>query len=172
MSFKEVKSDPTGARKTFETGAVRDTGGGKGRFDLIPSYPILRLAQHYENGAVKYSDRNWEKGIPLHCFMNSAEHHINLFKEGDRSEDHLAAVLWNIAGYLWTEKEIREGRLPQALWTVPWGDSTGKVQIKLVPPPGLKVVFLPEQDKLYTICLTCARPIWPAPNHCTCSGAV
>lgn len=110
-------------REKYQTGAVRQPSTGKGRFDLVPAYPHKRLAQHYENGAVKYADRNWEKGIPLGRFMDSAERHIQQFKDGDRTEDHLAAVLWNIYGYLHTEREIREGRLPQELRTVPWSDS-------------------------------------------------
>src|ERR1700687_4466193 len=102
-AFSSVKSTGTKHQK-FATGAVRDAAEGKGRFDLIPGYPMKRLAQHYENGAKKYADRNWEKGIPLHRFMDSAERHLNAFKDGDREEDHLAAIIWNIAGYIWTER--------------------------------------------------------------------
>ena len=121
--FGEVR-DHGGERQTTLTGGEREASSGKGRFDLIPAYPLLRLAQHYENGAKKYADRNWEKGLPLGRFLDSAERHINQFKDGDRSEDHLAAVLWNVAGYIWTEREIEEGRLPKELATVPWPPST------------------------------------------------
>lgn len=107
----------------FVTGAVREATTGRGRFDLIPAYPIKRLAQHYEAGAKKYADRNWEKGIKLARFLDSAERHINSFKDGDRTEDHLAAILWNVCGYLWTEREIGEGRLPAELSNVPWEPS-------------------------------------------------
>lgn len=117
------KLPDSGARQQFVGGAVREPSTGKGRFDLVPAYPILRLAQHYENGAVKYADRNWEKGIPLGRFLDSAERHLNMLKDDDRSEDHLAAVLWNIAGYIWTEREIMVGRLPTSLWNVPWTSS-------------------------------------------------
>ena len=105
------------------TGAVRAASTGKGRPDLIPAYPIKRLAVHYENGALVHADRNWEKGLPLHRFLESAERHILDFKDGERGEDHLAAVLWNIAGYIWTEREIAYGRLPEELRDVPWEDS-------------------------------------------------
>jgi hypothetical protein len=125
MGFNDVKKSAE-APRVFETGAVRAREAGKGRFDLLPPYPLLRLAQHYENGANKYNDRNWERGLPLHCFQDSAERHMAQFKDGNREEDHLAAVLWNVAGYIWTEREIREGRLPDSLYTVPWPDSTGE----------------------------------------------
>jgi hypothetical protein len=68
-------------------------------------------------------DGNWEKGIPLSRFLHSCESHLGKFKDGDRKEDHLAAVLWNMYGYVWTEREIREGRLPKTLRDVPWADS-------------------------------------------------
>ena len=32
-------------------------------------------------------------------------------------------LIENIFGYIWTEREIREGRLPITLRTVPWPDS-------------------------------------------------
>src|SRR5215469_10467374 len=39
---------PPQAKKTFETGAQRQEAEGKGRFDLLPVYALLRLARHYE----------------------------------------------------------------------------------------------------------------------------
>jgi hypothetical protein len=121
--FNSVKDDG-GEKKASVTGGLREVASGKGRFDLVPPYPIQRLAKHYENGAVKYGDRNWEKGLELGRFIDSAERHMSQFKDGDRTEDHLAAILWNICGYIWTEREIQESRLPAALSTVPWQPST------------------------------------------------
>lgn len=43
--------------------------------------------------------------------------------DNDRSEDHLAAIMWNIAGYIHTEKKILEGKLPKELYDVPWDPS-------------------------------------------------
>ncbi len=107
----------SGQRAKFETGAVRDCSDGKGRFDLITPIGLKRLAQLYERGIKKYGARNWEKGIPLWRFLDSAERHINDFKTGDRSEDHLAAVAWNALGYIHTEEMIRQGKLPPSLAT-------------------------------------------------------
>lgn len=120
--FDRVKD--SGERQDFETGAHRDSSSRKGRYDLIPPYPLRRLAVHFENGAVKYGDRNWEKGIPLGRYMDSAIRHINTFREGDRSEDHLTAATWNLLCYVHTEREIAQGRLPDALNDVPWLIST------------------------------------------------
>jgi hypothetical protein len=100
--FNEVKD--SGAREEFETGARRDTQDGKPRFGLIPAYPLRRLAMHYTNGAKKYGENNWTKGILASRTWESLERHIEAYKEGDKSEDHLAAVAWNAFALIWTEK--------------------------------------------------------------------
>lgn len=120
--FTEVK-DHGGERQRFGFGGERESASGKGRFDLLPMCAIRRLAQHYENGAKKYATRNWERGLPLSRFIDSAFRHLGDFMEGDRSEDHLAAILWNISGYIWTEKMISAGKLPADLNDTPWPPS-------------------------------------------------
>ena len=93
----------SGERTEFETGAVRDMHTGKGRYDLLPMCVIDRLAKHYEAGALKYSDRNWEKGIPAHSFADSAMRHFCKYMDGWDDEDHLIAAIWNLCGLAWTE---------------------------------------------------------------------
>ncbi|MDE3073822.1 MAG: hypothetical protein KGJ86_00200 [Chloroflexota bacterium] len=118
MPFDSVKD--SGSRQEFETGSVRDTREGKGRYDLIPTYPHKRLAQHYENGAKKYGDRNWEKGQPLMRYIDSAERHLENLKAGLTDEDHASAAVWNIYAYEETERRIDTGELPLALDDRPW----------------------------------------------------
>ena len=60
-NFDSVKD--SGERRSFPTGSVRDVRTGKGRYDLLPVLAIRRLAKHTENGALKYGDRNWERGM-------------------------------------------------------------------------------------------------------------
>lgn len=105
----------SGARQTFTTGSVRDTRDGKGRFDLITPIGLKRLACHYENGAQKYGERNWEKGQPVSRFLDSAIRHLYAYLAGDRSEDHLAAAAWNAMGAIHVEAECLAGRLPAEL---------------------------------------------------------
>jgi hypothetical protein len=143
----------SGARREFDSGAVRDIQEGKGRCDLIPlldvgmmmndviiarigqftetgkvpyleealrffanihydmnfqdktpNYAdmILDVAIHYEEGCVKYGERNWERGIPVHCFIDSGVRHYLKFLRGDKDERHDRAFVWNILGALWT----------------------------------------------------------------------
>lgn len=105
----------SGKRQEFETGSVRDTREGKGRYDLIPYEPHRRLAVHYENGAKKYGDRNWEKGQNLMRFLDSATRHLEELKAGFTNEDHAAAAIWNLYGFIATQQWIKEGKLPKEL---------------------------------------------------------
>ena len=69
---------------------------------VSPHQAILELAKHYEDGCRKYGERNWEKGILLHCFIDSAIRHYLKFLDGQTDERHDRAVLWNLYGALWT----------------------------------------------------------------------
>jgi len=113
QEFSEVKD--SGKRQEFDTGSKRDTRDGKGRYDLIPAYALSRLARHYENGATKYGDRNWEKGQPLGRYLDSMIRHAFKYLGGSRDEDHLAAVAWNALAYMETEYRIGKGILPPEL---------------------------------------------------------
>jgi len=113
MNFTSVND--SGKREEFTTGSVRDTRDGKGRYDLISTIALKRLAQHYENGAKKYGDRNWEKGQNLSRYLDSTIRHLFSFLAGDRSEDHLSAAAWNTFAIIHTEQLIKEGKLPKEL---------------------------------------------------------
>lgn len=69
---------------------------------------LTDAAKQYEAGAKKYSDRNWEKGIPSHCFISSAISHYLRHTRGDNSEPHGRAFVWNVLGALWTHKHYPE----------------------------------------------------------------
>ena len=109
----------SGERKVFETGAQRDMSEGKGRYDLISPIFTKRLAVVMEKGANKYSARNWEKGMPLSRFIDSAKRHIDQFLEGKRDEDHAAQAAFNLMGLIHTEEMIKRGILPAELNDLP-----------------------------------------------------
>lgn len=109
------KVTDSGQRQEFSTGSVRDTQTGKGRYDLLPVRALRRLARHYENGAAKYGDRNWEKGQPLCRYLDSALRHTFAVLEGKSDEDHAAAAAWNMMGFIETAERIEAGLLPADL---------------------------------------------------------
>ena len=137
----------SGARREFESGAVRDIQEGKGRCDLLPldvvaevmsdrtlelisafkdtgnhecliyvlddiaSDPflyetkadmLLEVSVHFEDGAKKYGEYNWQKGIPVHCYIDSAVRHYLKHLRGDVDEYHDRAFVWNILCCIWT----------------------------------------------------------------------
>lgn len=142
----------SGARREFETGAVRDIQEGKGRCDLMPLDIVgkymddlvllsigrfqetgdvvylytalnhfekvgktskedlmLEVAVHFEQGAKKYGERNWQKGLPVSCYIDSAVRHYLKLLRGDKDERHDRAFVWNILCCIWTVKHINRG---------------------------------------------------------------
>lgn len=66
----------------------------------------LEVAKHFEDGAIKYGDRNWEKGIPEERYIDSAVRHYLKYKRGDVDERHDRAFAWNIVCLIWTHTHI------------------------------------------------------------------
>ena len=149
-NFPYIKD--SGARREFETGAVRDIQEGKGRCDLMPldviglwykthhgpnrdeyyvfeslgkfvefgdhlflcsalsnvnmskdpSTMFLEVSKHFEEGCKKYGENNWQKGIPTHCYIDSAVRHYLKYLRGDKDESHDRAFCWNILCCIWT----------------------------------------------------------------------
>lgn len=109
------KVQDSGTRTAFGTGSQRDTQDGKGRYDLIPTSMLHRLAQHYENGAVKYGENNWQKGQSLAQYFGSAMRHLLAIRDADLSEDHFAAAIWNIAAMIHHVDAMLDDTLPVEL---------------------------------------------------------
>jgi len=110
----------SGKREGFDSGSIRDSREGKGRYDLISPFALKRIAVHYENGAKKYADRNWEKGQPIMRYFDSAVRHLFTWVTDKlcgrpHAEDHLAAAAWNVMAMLDHEERIAIGRLPTGI---------------------------------------------------------
>lgn len=110
----------SGARTQYSTGAVRDASVGKGHFHSIPPIALRRVAKRYEDGAVKYCKNNYMLGIPLSHYEDSLYRHLLAWAEGDEAEDHAGAIIWNAVTMVWTDEEIKAGRLPAELDDLPY----------------------------------------------------
>lgn len=109
----------------FDTGALREDKTGKGRCDLLPMCALLRLSKHYEAGTAEHGERNWEKGLPMHSFLDSAIRHIFKYMDGQTDEDHLCAAAWNILGAMWTEEKKPEMMdIPTRFKTIDMGNGS------------------------------------------------
>lgn len=105
MTTEEFIVEDSGQREHFTSGAVRDTQEGKTRYDLISPYALRRIGDHMTKGALKYGERNWEKGMPRSRFIASALRHLYKWIMGSREEDHLAAVCFNIMAIMHFEEQ-------------------------------------------------------------------
>lgn len=68
---------------------------------------LLEVSKHFEEGALKYGDNNWQKGIPVDCYMDSAIRHYLKYLRGDTDEPHDRAFVWNLMCCIW-EVDHRE----------------------------------------------------------------
>lgn len=69
---------------------------------------LLEVSKHFEEGAKKYGENNWQKGLPVHCYINSAVRHYLKFLREDKDEPHDRAFCWNIMCAIWTCKHKPE----------------------------------------------------------------
>ena len=117
--MEQFELKDSGKRQEFGTGAVRDTQENKGRYDLISPIALKRLALILQKGMTKYGARNWEKGMPLSRYMDSALRHLNQKLEGNVDEDHVSQAMFNIMAFIHTEEMINRGVLPADLNDLP-----------------------------------------------------
>ena len=63
---------------------------------------LLEVAKHFEEGAKKYGENNWQKGIPVHSYIDSAIRHLLRYWNNENDERHDRAFCWNILCAIWT----------------------------------------------------------------------
>ena len=78
-----------------------------------PSYSsiydmLLDLSVHFAEGCKKYGENNWQKGIPLKSYMNSAIRHLLKHIDGWTDERHDRAFCWNLICAIWTKEMLPE----------------------------------------------------------------
>jgi len=111
----------SGVREEYANGFVRDTEEGKPDlteplrllyarpdlaalisrpgFDLLPVEGLERWADHMDKGAQKYGRDNWRQARGLVAktrFLRSLVRHVAQYITGDRTEDHAAAICFNV----------------------------------------------------------------------------
>lgn len=97
--FTNINDYVRNGDKQFLAEAIREFS--KTRYGDLHT-AMLEVSKHYEDGCKKYGERNWEKGIPLHCYIDSGVRHYIKWLRGDDDEPHDRAFLWNMLGALWT----------------------------------------------------------------------
>lgn len=106
-----------GVKRTFDTGATRDTGTHKlDPEGFLSPWVLTRFCMYMDkcriqsDGTLRTSD-NWQKGIPRDVYIKSAFRHFMAWwmahDEDDVDEDALCALMFNTMGYL---HEVLKGR--------------------------------------------------------------
>jgi hypothetical protein len=111
--------------KEFASGAVRGGDAEAFRYDLISPVGLAAVARACREGADRYGDFNWEKGMPVNDLLNHAIRHIYLFLGGDRSEEHLGHAAWGLLAAIHSEEvwpELNDGTLRHGFYQPP-GDT-------------------------------------------------
>lgn len=81
------------------------------KLHLMPPEWELELAKVFTQGAAKYSDNNWLRGMPYSWCISSAKRHLNKFLLGESHDEetschHLAHAAWNLLAIM--SYDIRE----------------------------------------------------------------
>jgi len=76
---------------------------------------VRRLVKWLELGALRYAERNWEKGIPVARCVSSLDRHVLAVIAGETDEDHHAATLCNSMFLLHYHEMIARGVLAASL---------------------------------------------------------
>lgn len=85
---------------------------GKPRLDLIPPEVIFGYGRALHYGSVKYSDRNFEKGMSWGRVFGAAMRHLWAFWSGEEYDKesglhHLESALFSVAAlYIYTQRKI------------------------------------------------------------------
>lgn len=134
---------------------------GKNRLALMSIPALWEIGQVYTMGAVKYKDRDWEKGMPYTKTMDAALRHIFKWMAGHRNDEesglhHLAHAAWNLIALLHYElagnysKDL-DDRSTTSLYAVP-----NSSEAPADPPP-----LLPTYSQ-------CVHDAWMGSGECPC----
>lgn len=69
-------------------------------------HAMLDVSLHYKRGLEKYGERNWEKGIPLHSYIDSGTRHFIKWLAHFDDERHDLAFIWNLLCCCHTQQRI------------------------------------------------------------------
>ena len=97
------------------------------RYDMISPLFLRRVSIHYQKGGINYGDNNWKKGMPVMVTWDCAARHLTNWLEKEDTEDHLAAVGWNIMSTMHTIEMVCRGLLPESLNNIPVSERNIKI---------------------------------------------
>ena len=94
ISYFQVKQSTDVLYMALSDFCIQHYGGSKETM-------LLEVSKHYEAGCAKYGENNWQKGIPVNCYIDSAVRHYLKWLRGDKDEPHDRAFVWNLMCCIW-----------------------------------------------------------------------
>jgi hypothetical protein len=93
--------------KQFDSGAK--SSAERPRYDLCEAIAFKAWAQRMAKGAASHGERNYQQGANDPTFIrdriNHLIEHAMRYASGDRSDDHLGAVMANAGMLIWLEDQ-------------------------------------------------------------------
>ena len=101
---KRRLSNVINTERIFESGSKRDNDSDKPLTANLTAYTRLRYGYHMRKNANRYGKGNWELGQPDVVLLESIDRHLCQHMIGDRSEDHLSAMIFGIVMLMQNEQ--------------------------------------------------------------------
>jgi hypothetical protein len=94
-------------KRIFASGSQRDDDSNKPLTTALTAYARLRYGYHLRKGSNNYGKDNWKLGQPSEALLESLDRHLAQYLSGDRSEDHLSAIMFGVVMLM--QNEEKEG---------------------------------------------------------------
>lgn len=87
-----------------ERESKREDKSNKPLPNQLDAYTRMRYGQRCMLGAEKYDKENYKKPFPDSESIESLHRHLGKYELGDRSEDHLSAIIFNVQSIMLNEQ--------------------------------------------------------------------
>lgn len=103
IMYQQVVEDPAWGQNehSFNEFPTNDEYMIKKLLNCEWSNAMLQVAKHYEDGARKYAENNWRKGMDCKIYFDSAMRHFMKWLYGMTDEPHDRAFIWNCMCGAW-----------------------------------------------------------------------
>lgn len=109
IMFQQVVPDPMNGQNGFnhQSFSFDDKGAVATLLNDEWANAMLEVAKHYEDGARKYSENNWRKGMDPKIYFDSAMRHFMKWCKRMTDEPHNRAFIWNCMCGAWEAQQER-----------------------------------------------------------------
>lgn len=109
IMFQQVVPDPMNGQNGFnhQSFSFDDKGAVATLLNDKWANAMLEVAKHYEDGARKYSENNWRKGMDPKIYFDSAMRHFMKWCRRMTDEPHNRALIWNCMCGAWEAQQER-----------------------------------------------------------------